>query len=65
MSNHLQYGDYLKRWKALSDKDLIKHHERLMEKINSVSHTNSFTAKQSLYDVLILLEQYMVERGLF
>lgn len=65
MSNELQYSDYLKRWKNLSDKELIKQHGILLDKINSVSETKSYTTKQSLYGVLELMERYMVERGLF
>ena len=61
--NHLQYSEYLARWKQLTNKELREQQEVLIDKINALS-PESESIKTSLETVLELLEKYMEERGI-
>lgn len=58
--NYLLKSEYIQIWKDLSNGELIKLQDTLVEKINTVQDSRSTVV--SLTDVLEILENYMEER---
>ena len=61
--NYLLTSEYINKWKELTDKDLIKLQDTLVDKINAA--TGSPAVVKSMTEVLEILEKYMAERKIF